>query len=101
MGPREPRSGLAAGQSLRRDGFGFRAEEPVDAIVVNAGVSHFTLPWLDSLKMDKGQLPVPFANVGRVAYRQSRGRALSGSSCVPGGNHRFARAAATPKLKRD
>jgi protein-L-isoaspartate(D-aspartate) O-methyltransferase len=44
------------------DGFGFRAEEPVDAIVVNAGVSHLALPWLDSLKPDGGRLLVPFTN---------------------------------------
>jgi protein-L-isoaspartate(D-aspartate) O-methyltransferase len=44
------------------DGFGFLAEEPVDAIVVNAGVSHLGLPWLDSLKTDGGRLLVPFTN---------------------------------------
>jgi protein-L-isoaspartate(D-aspartate) O-methyltransferase len=44
------------------DGFAFRAEEPVDAIVVNAGVSHLALPWLDALKADGGRLLVPFTN---------------------------------------
>jgi protein-L-isoaspartate(D-aspartate) O-methyltransferase len=41
------------------NGFTFRADEPVNAIVVNAGVTHLALPWLDSLKADGGQLPVP------------------------------------------
>jgi protein-L-isoaspartate(D-aspartate) O-methyltransferase len=44
------------------DGFGFRSDDPVDAIVVNAGVSHLALPWLDSLKADGGRLLVPFTN---------------------------------------
>jgi protein-L-isoaspartate(D-aspartate) O-methyltransferase len=45
---------------IAADGFAFRADEPVDAIVVNAGVSHLALPWLDSLKADGGRLLVPF-----------------------------------------
>jgi protein-L-isoaspartate(D-aspartate) O-methyltransferase len=44
------------------DGFAFRANEPVDAIVVNAGVSHLALPWLDSLKASGGRLLVPLTN---------------------------------------
>ena len=44
------------------DGFAFRAKEPVDAIVVNAGVSHLALPWLDALKADGGPLLVPLTN---------------------------------------
>ena len=43
-------------------GFAFRADAPVDAIVVNAGVSHLALPWLDSLKADGGRLLVPLTN---------------------------------------
>jgi protein-L-isoaspartate(D-aspartate) O-methyltransferase len=49
-----PQARLIAG-----NGFAFRADEPVDAIVVNAGVTHLALPWLDSLKMDGGRLLVP------------------------------------------
>jgi protein-L-isoaspartate(D-aspartate) O-methyltransferase len=49
-------------QVIAADGFGFRAEEPVDAIVVNAGVSHLALPWLDTLKADGGRLLVPLTN---------------------------------------
>jgi protein-L-isoaspartate(D-aspartate) O-methyltransferase len=44
------------------DGFAFRADEPVDATVVNAGVSHLALPWLDALKADGGRLLVPLTN---------------------------------------
>ena len=44
------------------DGFAFRAEEPVDAIVVNAGVTHLAPPWLDSLNADNGRLLVPLTN---------------------------------------
>ena len=47
---------------LAADGFAFRADEPVDAIVVNAGVSHLALPWLDALKADGGRLLVPLTN---------------------------------------
>jgi protein-L-isoaspartate(D-aspartate) O-methyltransferase len=47
---------------IAADGFAFRAEEPVDAIVVNAGVSHLALPWLDALKADGGRLLVPLTN---------------------------------------
>jgi protein-L-isoaspartate(D-aspartate) O-methyltransferase len=46
---------------IAADGFAFRAEEPVDAIVVNAGVSHLALPWLDALK-ENGRLLVPLTN---------------------------------------
>jgi protein-L-isoaspartate(D-aspartate) O-methyltransferase len=52
-----PQARIVAG-----DGFGFLADEPVDAIVVNAGVSHLALPWLDSLKADGGRLLVPFTD---------------------------------------
>jgi protein-L-isoaspartate(D-aspartate) O-methyltransferase len=44
------------------DGFDFRAKEPADAIVVNAGVTHLALAWLDSLKAANGRLLVPLTN---------------------------------------
>ena len=47
---------------IAADGFAFRADEPVDAIVVNAGVSHLALPWLDLLKANGGRLLVPLTN---------------------------------------
>ena len=47
---------------IAADGFAFRADESVDAIVVNAGVSHLALPWVNSLKGDGGRLLVPLTN---------------------------------------
>jgi protein-L-isoaspartate(D-aspartate) O-methyltransferase len=47
---------------IAADGFAFQAGEPVDAIVVNAGVSHLALPWVDALKADGGRLLVPLTN---------------------------------------
>jgi protein-L-isoaspartate(D-aspartate) O-methyltransferase len=47
---------------IAADGLAFRTEEPVDAIVVNASVSHLALPWLDVLKADGGRLLVPLTN---------------------------------------
>jgi len=43
------------------DGLAYRADHPVDAIVVNAGVTHLALPWLDSLA-ENGRLLVPLTN---------------------------------------
>jgi protein-L-isoaspartate(D-aspartate) O-methyltransferase len=40
------------------DGFAFRPDRPADAIIVNAGVSHVSMAWLDALA-DKGRLLVP------------------------------------------
>ena len=44
------------------DGFAFIADERVDAIVVNAGVSHLAPPWLNSLKAENGRLLVPLTS---------------------------------------
>jgi len=41
------------------DGFAFRTEEPADAIIVNAGVTHLSLAWVDSLAAENGRLLVP------------------------------------------
>src|SRR5689334_17363099 len=41
------------------DGFAFRPERPADAIVVNAGVTHLSSAWLDSLAAENGRLLVP------------------------------------------
>jgi protein-L-isoaspartate(D-aspartate) O-methyltransferase len=46
---------------IETDGFAYRAEEPVDAIVVNAGATHLSLAWLDSLA-ENGRLLVPLTN---------------------------------------
>jgi protein-L-isoaspartate(D-aspartate) O-methyltransferase len=41
------------------DGFTYRADAPADAIVVNAGVTHLSLAWLDALAPENGRLLVP------------------------------------------
>jgi protein-L-isoaspartate(D-aspartate) O-methyltransferase len=41
------------------DGLTFRPDSPADAIIVNAGVTHPSLAWLDSLAEENGQLLVP------------------------------------------
>jgi len=44
---------------VEADGFAFRYDQPADAIIVNAGVSHIPLAWLDSLASENGRLLVP------------------------------------------
>jgi protein-L-isoaspartate(D-aspartate) O-methyltransferase len=41
------------------DGFAYRPERPADAIIVNAGVSHLSLSWIDALAPENGRLLVP------------------------------------------
>ncbi|HYB08720.1 MAG TPA: methyltransferase domain-containing protein [Alphaproteobacteria bacterium] len=41
------------------NGFTYRPDRPADAIVVNAGVSHLSLIWLDALAPENGRLLVP------------------------------------------
>ena len=43
------------------DGFSFRPD-PADAIIVNAGVSHFSRTWLDGLAAENGRLLAPLTN---------------------------------------
>jgi protein-L-isoaspartate(D-aspartate) O-methyltransferase len=47
------------------DGFTFRPDQLADAIIVNAGVSHLSLTWLDSLAAENGRLLVPFTTSDR------------------------------------
>lgn len=47
------------------DGFAFRSDRPADAIVVNAGVTHFSPAWLDSLAPENGRLLVPLTSAER------------------------------------
>jgi protein-L-isoaspartate(D-aspartate) O-methyltransferase len=47
------------------NGFDFRPERPADVIVINAGVTHFSLAWLDSLAEDNGRLLVPMTGEER------------------------------------
>jgi protein-L-isoaspartate(D-aspartate) O-methyltransferase len=44
------------------DGFVFRPKQPADAVIVNAGVTHFSLAWLDALAAVNGRLLVPLTN---------------------------------------
>jgi protein-L-isoaspartate(D-aspartate) O-methyltransferase len=44
---------------IAADGFAHHADQPADAIVVNAGVTHLSLAWLDALQADNGRLLVP------------------------------------------
>lgn len=46
------------------DGFAFSPEQPADAIVVNAGVTHFPTAWLDGLA-ENGRLLVPLTGAER------------------------------------
>jgi protein-L-isoaspartate(D-aspartate) O-methyltransferase len=43
---------------MATNGFALRPEEPADAIIVNAGVTHLSLAWVDSLA-ENGRLLVP------------------------------------------
>jgi protein-L-isoaspartate(D-aspartate) O-methyltransferase len=47
------------------DGFAFRSDQPADVIIVNAGVTHLSLAWLDSLAEDQGRLLVPLTAADR------------------------------------
>jgi protein-L-isoaspartate(D-aspartate) O-methyltransferase len=47
------------------DGFLFQPDRPADAIVVNAGVTHFSSVWLDALAAENGRLLVPLNNADR------------------------------------
>ena len=47
------------------DGFAFRPDRPADAIVVNAGVTHFAPVWLDALAAEDGRLLVPLTGAER------------------------------------
>ena len=49
---------------LAADGFAFRPDRPADAIVVNAGVSHPSLAWLDALTPEGGRLLFPLTSAG-------------------------------------
>jgi protein-L-isoaspartate(D-aspartate) O-methyltransferase len=52
-----PQAGVVAA-----DGFTFRPDRPADVVIVNAGVTHFSPAWLDSLAAENGRLLVPLTN---------------------------------------
>ena len=47
------------------DGFALHPDQPADAIVVNAGVTHISTAWLDALAAENGRLLVPLTNADR------------------------------------
>lgn len=47
------------------DGLTFRCDRPAEAVVVNAGVSHFSMTWLDMLSAEGGRLLVPLTKGDR------------------------------------
>ncbi len=47
------------------DGFAFGPDRPADAIIINAGVSHVSMAWLDALAAENGRLLVPLTNADR------------------------------------
>jgi protein-L-isoaspartate(D-aspartate) O-methyltransferase len=48
------------------DGFTYRPDRPADVIIVNAGVTHLSLAWLDALAEDNGRLLVPLTEAQRA-----------------------------------
>ena len=58
-------AGWPQARVVAADGFAFRPERPADAIVVNAGVTHLSSAWLDSLAAENGRLLVPLTNAKR------------------------------------
>jgi protein-L-isoaspartate(D-aspartate) O-methyltransferase len=44
---------------VNADGFAYRPEGSAEAIIVNAGVSHLSLSWIDALAPENGRLLVP------------------------------------------
>ncbi len=58
-------SGWPQARVVASDGFAFRPDRPANAIIVNAGVTHFSPAWLDSLVPENGRLLVPLTNAQR------------------------------------
>jgi len=48
------------------DGFSYRPDHPADAIIVNAGVTHPSLVWIDALAAENGRLLVPLTTADGV-----------------------------------
>jgi protein-L-isoaspartate(D-aspartate) O-methyltransferase len=51
---------------VNADGFTYRPDQPADVIIVNAGVTHLSLAWLDALAQDNSRLLVPLTEAQRV-----------------------------------
>jgi protein-L-isoaspartate(D-aspartate) O-methyltransferase len=48
------------------DGFAYRPERPADVVIVNAGVTHLSVAWLDALAERDGRLLVPMTDAHRA-----------------------------------
>jgi protein-L-isoaspartate(D-aspartate) O-methyltransferase len=57
--------GVDAREPVAHFAFTFQPERPADAIIINAGVSHLSLTWLDFLAAENGRLLVPLTNADR------------------------------------
>jgi protein-L-isoaspartate O-methyltransferase len=67
---------------IATDGFLSRSSEPADAIVVNAGVTHISLAWLDCLAAGNGRLLVPVTNADRWgSFLMTRRDGWDGKAC--------------------
>jgi protein-L-isoaspartate(D-aspartate) O-methyltransferase len=51
---------------INTDGFAYGPERPADVVIVNAGVTHLSLAWLDSLAEHNGRLLVPLTDAHRA-----------------------------------
>ena len=51
---------------VNADGFTYRPDQAADVIIVNAGVTHLSLAWLDALAQDNSRLLVPLTEAQRV-----------------------------------
>ena len=70
-------------RALAADGFAYRPDGPVDAIVVNAGVSHLAPAWLDALDAGTKRLLFPLTNArGRGGYLLIEPRAAQARCCA-------------------
>jgi protein-L-isoaspartate(D-aspartate) O-methyltransferase len=65
------------------DGFTYRSETPADAIVVNAGVTHLSLAWLDALAPENGRLLVPLTSANWTGGFLLISRQAGGTQCYP------------------
>ena len=62
---RDNLSGWPQATVILANGFTFRPDRPADAIIVNAGVSHPSMDWLDALAAENGRLLLPLTNADR------------------------------------
>lgn len=65
------------------NGFTYRPDAPADAIVVNAGVTHLSLAWLDALAPENGRLLVPLTRGNGTGGFLLITRSAGGTRCYP------------------